>query len=251
MNQVKRVAIVTGAGTGVGKATALALLADGWCVALAGRRRELLDQVVAQSGAGDRALAVPTDVADPTSVQALFEGTVQSFGRLDLLFNNAGVNAPGVALEDLTFAQWKNVVDINLTGMFLCIQQAFRTMKMQTPQGGRIVNNGSISAHAPRPNSIAYTATKHGVMGLTKTASLDGRKYNIAVGQIDIGNAATEMAARMALGVAQANGEIAIEPLMDVNIVAQSVLYMANLPLEANVLFHTVMATRMPFVGRG
>jgi NAD(P)-dependent dehydrogenase (short-subunit alcohol dehydrogenase family) len=251
MNQVKRVAIVTGAGTGVGKATALALLADGWYVALAGRRRELLDQVVAQSGAGDRALAVPTDVADPTSVQALFEGTVQSFGRLDLLFNNAGVNAPGVALEDLTFAQWKNVVDINLTGMFLCIQQAFRTMKMQTPQGGRIVNNGSISAHAPRPNSIAYTATKHGVMGLTKTASLDGRKYNIAVGQIDIGNAATEMAARMALGVAQANGEIAIEPLMDVNIVAQSVLYMANLPLEANVLFHTVMATRMPFVGRG
>jgi NAD(P)-dependent dehydrogenase (short-subunit alcohol dehydrogenase family) len=251
MNQVKRVAIVTGAGTGVGKATALALLADGWCVALAGRRRELLDQVVAQSGAGDRALAVPTDVADPTSVQALFEGTVKSFGRLDLLFNNAGVNAPGVALEDLTFAQWKNVVDINLTGMFLCIQQAFRTMKMQTPQGGRIVNNGSISAHAPRPNSIAYTATKHGVMGLTKTASLDGRKYNIAVGQIDIGNAATEMAARMALGVAQANGEIAIEPLMDVNIVAQSVLYMANLPLEANVLFHTVMATRMPFVGRG
>jgi NAD(P)-dependent dehydrogenase (short-subunit alcohol dehydrogenase family) len=251
MNQVKRVAIVTGAGTGVGKATALALLADGWCVALAGRRRELLDQVVAQSGAGDRALAVPTDVADPISVQALFEGAVKSFGRLDLLFNNAGVNAPGVALEDLTFAQWKNVVDINLTGMFLCIQQAFRTMKTQTPQGGRIVNNGSISAHTPRPNSIAYTATKHGVMGLTKTASLDGRKYNIAVGQIDIGNAATEMAARMALGVPQANGEMAIEPLMDVNIVAQSVLYMANLPLEANVLFHTVMATRMPFVGRG
>jgi NAD(P)-dependent dehydrogenase (short-subunit alcohol dehydrogenase family) len=251
MNQVKRVAIVTGAGTGVGKATALALLADGWCVALAGRRRELLDQVVAQSGAGDRALAVPTDVADPISVQALFEGAVKSFGRLDLLFNNAGVNAPGVALEDLTFAQWNNVVDINLTGMFLCIQQAFRTMKTQTPQGGRIVNNGSISAHTPRPNSIAYTATKHGVMGLTKTASLDGRKYNIAVGQIDIGNAATEMAARMALGVPQANGEMAIEPLMDVNIVAQSVLYMANLPLEANVLFHTVMATRMPFVGRG
>jgi NAD(P)-dependent dehydrogenase (short-subunit alcohol dehydrogenase family) len=251
MNQVKRVAIVTGAGTGVGKATALALLADGWCVALAGRRRELLDQVVTQSGAGDRALAVSTDVADPASVQALFEGAVKSFGRVDLLFNNAGVNAPGVALEDLTFAQWKNVVDINLTGMFLCIQQAFRTMKGQTPQGGRIINNGSISAHAPRPNSIAYTATKHGVMGLTKTASLDGRKYNIAVGQIDIGNAATEMAARMALGVPQANGEMAIEPLMDVNIVAQSVLYMANLPLDANVLFHTVMATRMPFVGRG
>jgi NAD(P)-dependent dehydrogenase (short-subunit alcohol dehydrogenase family) len=251
MNQVKRVAIVTGAGSGVGRATALALLADGWCVALAGRRGELLEQVVAQSGAGDRALAVPTDVAEPTSVQGLFEGTVKSFGRVDVLFNNAGVNAPGIPLEDLTLAQWKNVVDINLTGMFLCIQQAFRTMKVQTPQGGRIINNGSISAHAPRPNSIAYTATKHGVMGLTKTASLDGRKYNIAVGQIDIGNAATEMAARMATGVPQANGEMAIEPLMDVNIVAQSVLYMASLPLEANVLFHTVMATRMPFVGRG
>jgi NAD(P)-dependent dehydrogenase (short-subunit alcohol dehydrogenase family) len=251
MNQVKRVAIVTGAGSGVGKATALALLADGWCVALAGRRRELLEQVVAQSGAGDRALPVPTDVADPVSVQALFEGAVKSFGRVDLLFNNAGVNAPGVPLEDLTLAQWKNVVDINFTGMFLCIQQAFRTMKAQTPQGGRIINNGSISAHTPRPNSIAYTATKHGVMGLTKTASLDGRKYNIAVGQIDIGNAATEMAARMATGVMQANGEMGIEPLMDVNIVAQSVLYMASLPLEANVLFHTVMATRMPFVGRG
>jgi NAD(P)-dependent dehydrogenase (short-subunit alcohol dehydrogenase family) len=251
MNQVKRVAIVTGAGSGVGKATALALLADGWCVALAGRRPEPLEQVVAQSGSGDRALPVPTDVSDPASVQALFEATAQRFGHLDLLFNNAGVNAPGVPLEDLTLAQWKNVVDINFTGMFLCIQQAFRTMKAQTPQGGRIINNGSISSHTPRPNSIAYTATKHGVMGLTKTASLDGRKYNIAVGQIDIGNAATEMAARMATGVPQANGEMAIEPLMDVNIVAQSVLYMASLPLEANVLFHTVMATRMPFVGRG
>jgi NAD(P)-dependent dehydrogenase (short-subunit alcohol dehydrogenase family) len=251
MNQVKRVAIVTGAGSGVGKATALALLADGWCVALAGRRGELLEQVAAQSGAGDRALPMPTDVADPASVQALFDGVVKTFGHIDLLFNNAGVNAPSIPLEDLTLAQWKSVVDINLTGMFLCIQQAFRNMKAQTPQGGRIINNGSISAHAPRPNSIAYTATKHGVMGLTKTAALDGRKYNIAVGQIDIGNAATEMAARMAKGVIQANGEVAIEPLMDVNVVAQSVLYMANLPLEANVLFHTVMATRMPFVGRG
>jgi NAD(P)-dependent dehydrogenase (short-subunit alcohol dehydrogenase family) len=251
MNPTKKVAIVTGAGTGVGKATALALLADGWCVALAGRRPEPLKQVIAQSGAADRALAVPTDVADPASVLALFEGTAKAFGKVDLLFNNAGVNAPGIPLEDLTLAQWKNVVDINLTGMFLCIQQAFRTMKAQTPQGGRIINNGSISAHTPRPNSIAYTATKHGVMGLTKTAALDGRKYNIAVGQIDIGNAATEMAARMATGVMQANGEVAIEPLMDVNIVAQSVLYMANLPPEANVLFHTVMATRMPFVGRG
>jgi NAD(P)-dependent dehydrogenase (short-subunit alcohol dehydrogenase family) len=251
MNSTKKIAIVTGAGSGVGKATALALLADGWCVALAGRRLEPLAEVAAQSGAGDRALPVPTDVSDPASVQSLFDAAVQRFGHLDLLFNNAGVNAPGIPLEDLTLAQWKNVVDINFTGMFLCIQQAFRTMKAQTPQGGRIINNGSISAHTPRPNSIAYTATKHGVMGLTKTASLDGRKYNIAVGQIDIGNAATEMAARMATGVTQANGEVAIEPLMDVNIVAQSVLYMASLPLEANVLFHTVMATRMPFVGRG
>ncbi len=251
MTSSKKIAIVTGAGTGVGKATALALLADGWCVALAGRRLEPLADVAAQSGALDRALPAPTDVSDPGSVQALFESAVQRFGHVDLLFNNAGVNAPGVPLEDLTLAQWKNVVDINFTGMFLCIQQAFRTMKAQTPQGGRIINNGSISSHTPRPNSIAYTATKHGVMGLTKTASLDGRKYNIAVGQIDIGNAATEMAARMATGVMQANGEVAIEPLMDVNIVAQSVLYMANLPLEANVLFHTVMATRMPFVGRG
>jgi NAD(P)-dependent dehydrogenase (short-subunit alcohol dehydrogenase family) len=196
-------------------------------------------------------LVLPTDVSDPDSVRQLFDATVQAFGRVDVLFNNAGVNAPGIPLEDLTLAQWKNVVDINLTGMFLCIQQAFRVMKTQTPRGGRIINNGSISAHTPRPNSIAYTATKHGVMGLTKTASLDGRKYDIAVGQIDIGNAATEMAARMATGVIQANGEIAIEPLMDVNIVGQSVLYMASLPLEANVLFHTVMATKMPFVGRG
>ena len=181
----------------------------------------------------------------------MFAATVQKFGRVDVVFNNAGVNAPGIGLEDLTIAQWKNVVDINLNGVFYCIQEAFRVMKAQSPQGGRIINNGSISAHAPRPNSIAYTATKHGVSGLTKTASLDGRKYNIAVGQIDIGNAATEMAQRMASGVMQANGEIAIEPLMDVNIVGQSVLYMANLPLSANVLFHTVMATKMPFVGRG
>ena len=246
-----RVAIVTGAGTGVGKAAALALLADGYHVVLAGRRSAPLDAVVALSGAAQRALALPTDVADAASVQALFAGTVQRFGRLDLLFNNAGVNAPGVALEDLTLEQWKNVVDINLTGMFLCIQQAFRVMKEQTPRGGRIINNGSISAHAPRPNSIAYTATKHAVTGLTKTAALDGRKYDIAVGQIDIGNAATEMAERMARGVIQANGEIAVEPLMDVGIVGQSVLYMANLPPGANVLFHTVMATKMPFVGRG
>jgi len=190
-------------------------------------------------------------VSDPDSVRALFDAAVAAFGRVDVVFNNAGVNAPGIALEDLTVAQWRNVVDINLTGVFLCIQNAFRVMKAQKPMGGRIINNGSISAHTPRPNSIAYTATKHGVMGLTKTASLDGRKYDIAVGQIDIGNAATEMAQRMATGVIQANGEIAVEPLMDVNVVGQSVLYMASLPPGANVMFHTVMATKMPFAGRG
>ncbi len=251
MGETKRVAVVTGAGTGIGKAAALALLKDGWHVALAGRRTEPLQAVIKDSGAGARALALPTDVAQAASVQALFDSTVQTWGRVDLLFNNAGVNAPGVPLEDLTLAQWKEVVDINLTGMFLCIQQAFRVMKAQSPRGGRIINNGSISAHAPRPNSIAYTATKHGVTGLTKAASLDGRKYDIAVGQIDIGNAATELAMRMTQGVPQANGEIASEPLLDVDIVGQSVRYMANLPLEANVLFHTVMATKMPFVGRG
>ena len=251
MTSHSKVAIVTGAGTGVGKAAALALLADGYRVALAGRRAEPLAEVIAQSGAADRALAVPTDVSDPDSVKALFDATVAQFGRVDVLFNNAGVGAPGIPLEDLTLAQWKNVVDINFTGVFLCIQQAFRVMKAQTPRGGRIINNGSISATTPRPNSSPYTSTKHAVKGLTKAASLDGRKYDIAVGQIDIGNAATEMAQRMATGIMQANGEIAVEPLMDVNIVGQSVLYMANLPLSANVLFHTVMATNMPFVGRG
>ncbi len=251
METTKKIAIVTGAGSGVGKAAALALLKDGYHVALAGRRVEPLQAVADESGAGARALTVSTDVSDPASVKALFDTVVKTFGRVDVLFNNAGVNAPGILLEDLTLEQWKNVVDINLTGMFLCIQAAFRVMKEQSPRGGRIINNGSISATAPRPNSIAYTATKHAVEGLTKTASLDGRKYDIAVGQIDIGNAATDMAMRMAKGVPQANGEIAIEPLMDVNIVGQSVLYMANLPLEANVLFHTVMATKMPFVGRG
>ena len=246
-----RVAVVTGAGTGVGRAAALALLADGYCVVLAGRRVEPLQKVAAECADATRALVVPTDVADPESVRALFEATVARWGRLDVLFNNAGVNTPAIPLEDLTLAQWRNVVDINLTGMFLCIQQAFRIMKAQTPRGGRIINNGSISAHTPRPFSIAYTSTKHAVMGLTKTAALDGRKHDIAVGQIDIGNAGTEMAQRMATGVIQANGEIAVEPLMDVAIVGQSVLYMANLPLQANVLFHTVMATKMPFVGRG
>lgn len=246
-----RVAVVTGAGTGVGRAVALALLADGYRVALAGRRMEPLQAVVAESGAAADAFALSTNVADPAAVRALFDAAVAAWGRVDLLFNNAGVGAPAVPLEELTVEQWRNVVDINLNGMFYCIQQAFRVMKAQHPRGGRIINNGSISAHAPRPFSIAYTATKHAVAGLTKTASLDGRTHDIAVGQIDIGNAATEMAQRMASGVPQANGQIAIEPLMDVGIVGQSVLYMANLPLEANVLFHTVMATKMPFVGRG
>ncbi len=242
---------MTGAGTGIGKAAVLALLKNDYRVVLAGRRPGPLADVIALSGAAERALAIPTDVSDPESVKALFDAAVSTFGRVDVLFNNAGVSAPGIPLEDLTLAQWKNVVDINLTGMFLCLQQAFRVMKAQTPRGGRIINNGSISATTPRPNSIAYTSTKHAVKGLTKAASLDGRKYDIAVGQIDVGNAATEMAQRMATGVLQANGEIAIEPLMDVNIVGQSVLYMASLPLEANVMFHTVMATKMPFAGRG
>ena len=246
-----KIAIVTGAGTGIGKAAALALLKDGWQVALAGRREQPLRDLAQECGLAKQCLVLPTDVANPESVKALFDQTVQAWGRVDLLFNNAGVSAPPVPLDELTIEQWRNVVDINLNGMFYCLQQAFAIMKKQQPMGGRIINNGSISAYAPRPNSIAYTSTKHGVSGLTKTASLDGRKYNIAVGQIDIGNAATEMAARMATGILQANGEIAVEPLMDVNIVGQSVVYMASLPLEANVMFHTVMATRMPFAGRG
>lgn len=246
-----RVAIVTGAGSGIGRAAALALLNDGWQVALAGRRAEPLQAVAAESGAGDRALAVPTDVSQPDEVKALFDQTVARFGRVDLLFNNAGVNNPPGPFEDWTPEQWRGVVDVNLNGMFFCLQQAFRTMKAQTPQGGRIINNGSISATTPRPNSAAYTATKHAVKGLTKTAALDGRRWDIAVGQIDVGNAMTELAARMAKGVPQANGEIAVEPMMDVAQVGQSVLHMANLPLDVNVLFHTVMATKMPFVGRG
>lgn len=252
MSSTKKTAIVTGAGTGVGKAAALALLKDGWQVVLAGRRAEPLATVISESGASAaQALAVPTDVSDEVSVKALFDAATSKFGHLTMLFNNAGVNAPGIALDELTLEQWRNVVDINLTGVFLCTRQAFRTMKAQTPQGGRIINNGSISAHTPRPNSSPYTATKHAVSGLTKSSSLDGRKYNIAVGQIDIGNAATEMAMRMAKGVPQANGEIAVEPLMDVNHVGQAVRDMANLPLESNILTMTIMATKMPFVGRG
>jgi NAD(P)-dependent dehydrogenase (short-subunit alcohol dehydrogenase family) len=252
MSSSGKVAIVTGSGSGIGKAVALAMLKDGYSVALAGRRADALAQTAKDAGAaGERALAVPTDVTDPKSVAALFAATKKRFGRLDVLFNNAGQNAPGVPLEELTFEQWKNVVDANLTGAFLCTQEAFRLMKDQTPRGGRIINNGSISAHAPRPNSAPYTASKHGITGLTKSTSLDGRKYDIACGQIDIGNALTEMAARMAKGVPQANGTIAVEPLMDVAYVASTVLYMASLPLDANVQFVTVMATKMPFVGRG
>jgi NAD(P)-dependent dehydrogenase (short-subunit alcohol dehydrogenase family) len=253
--QTGKVAVVTGAGSGIGKATALALVADGWQVVLAGRRAQPLDAVcqLAQERhqAADRVLAVPTDVTDAAAVQQLFARTVAHFGRVDLLFNNAGRGNPAGSFLDWSAADWQDVVNTNLNGMFYCLQQACRVMRDQTPQGGRIINNGSISAHTPRPNSAAYTATKHAVMGLTKTAALDGRAWNIAVGQIDVGNAVTELAARMATGVPQANGEIAVEPMIDVATVAQSVLYMANLPLEANVLFHTVMATKMPFVGRG
>jgi len=247
-----KVAIVTGAGSGIGRAVALALLKEGYRVVLAGRRAERLRQTVQESGTPDsRALAVPTDVGDPESVRALFTKTRDAFGRLDLLFNNAGVSAPGIPLEELSMAQWRAVVDTNLTGTFLCIQEAFRLMKSQTPRGGRIINNGSVSAVTPRPDSAPYTSTKHAITGLTKCAALDGRKYDIACGQINVGNAATDMAARMADGVRQANGGIAVEPLMGVENVARAVVHMANLPLDANILFLTVMATKMPFVGRG
>ena len=250
-NPAASVAIVTGAGSGIGKATALTLLKAGYAVVLAGRRGELLKQIAAESGAGDRALPVETDVANPVAVKNLFARTLATFGRLDLLFNNAGTGAPAIPLEDMDVEKLRSVLDVNLLGPFMCTQEAIRIMKSQDPQGGRIINNGSISAHAPRPNSAPYTATKHAITGLTKSTSLDGRKHNIACGQIDIGNAHTELAARMAQGVPQANGEIAIEPLMDVQIVADAVLHMASLPLSANVQFMTVMATKMPFVGRG
>jgi NAD(P)-dependent dehydrogenase (short-subunit alcohol dehydrogenase family) len=252
MKTTHKTAIVTGAGTGIGKAVALALLQNGYQVAVAGRRPGLLEQVVADGGpAGTRALVVPTDVSDPEAVCTLFARAQEAFGRLDLLFNNAGVGAPAIPLENLPYAQWKTVVDINLTGVFLCTQEAFKVMKSQQPRGGRIINNGSISAQTPRPNSAPYTATKHALTGLTKSTALDGRKYDIACGQIDIGNAATELTRKMAQGVPQANGEIVAEPLMDVEHVANAVLYMASLPLDANVLFMTVMATKMPLVGRG
>jgi NAD(P)-dependent dehydrogenase (short-subunit alcohol dehydrogenase family) len=252
MGQHTKVAIVTGAGTGVGRATALALLRDGYRVVLAGRRPAPLAQVVAEAGpAADRALAVPTDVSDPESVRALFARTKAAFGRLDVLFNNAGTNVPGLLFEELTVEQWRKVVDTNLTGAFLCAQEAVRIMKDQDPRGGRIINNGSVSAHTPRPNSAPYTATKHAITGLTKSIALDGRKYDIACGQVDIGNAMTPLAARLAKGVLQANGTTAPEPMIAVEHVANAVVHMASLPLDTNILSLTVMATTMPFVGRG
>ena len=247
----QKVAIVTGAGTGIGKAAALGLLREGYAVALAGRREELLQVTAAESAAGERALPVRADVSDPASVAALFAATKARFGRLDLLFNNAGRGAGPVPLEDLDIDKWRDVVNVNLTGPFLCTQEAFRIMKDQTPMGGRIINNGSISAQVPRPNSAPYTSTKHGLAGLTKATALDGRKYDIACGQIDIGNALTSMTGRMGRGVPQPDGSARQEPTMDVDNVTRAVLYMAGLPLDANVLFLTVMATKMPFVGRG
>jgi NAD(P)-dependent dehydrogenase (short-subunit alcohol dehydrogenase family) len=253
MAAASKVALVTGAGTGIGKASALALMEDGWATVLAGRRLEKLEEVAAEGkSTGVPTLVVQTDVGDPASVKNLFAKTKSAFGRLDLLFNNAGTGAPGIPMEDLTYEQWKTVLDANLTGVFLCTQEAIKIMKAQTPMGGRIINNGSISAHVPRPNSSPYTSTKHAVSGLTKCTALDGRKYNIACGQIDVGNALTELAARMAKGVPQANGTVAVEPLMDVQDVAKAIVYMASLPPESNVLNLTVMATKMPsYVGRG
>jgi NAD(P)-dependent dehydrogenase (short-subunit alcohol dehydrogenase family) len=252
MSTLEKVAIVTGAGTGIGNRTALALLKEGYSVVLAGRRVEPLEATAAEAGpAASRALVVPTDVGDPATVQALFAKTQERFGRLDLLFNNAGTGAPPVPLEDLTYEQWKSVVDVNLTGAFLCTQEAFRIMKGQDPMGGRIINNGSVSAYVPRPNSAPYTATKHAIAGLTKSTSLDGRKYDIACGQIDIGNAETGMASVFKAGITQANGTIATEPTFDPDHVARAVVYMAGLPLDTNVQFMTVMATKMPYIGRG
>jgi NAD(P)-dependent dehydrogenase (short-subunit alcohol dehydrogenase family) len=247
---VGKIALVTGAGSGIGRATALALIAEDYSVVLAGRRSDALQETAALAGS-NRVLVVPTDVSDPAAVQSLFDLIHTTFGRLDLLFNNAGAGAPAIPLEDVSFDQWRHVIDVNLTGAFLCTQAAFRLMKAQTPRGGRIINNGSISAHTPRPNSAPYTAAKHAITGLTKSTALDGRQHDIACGQIDIGNAGTEMTARMRDGIVQANGAIVAEPTMDVAHVASAVVYMASLPLNANVLFLTVMATQMPFVGRG
>jgi len=248
----QKIALVTGAGTGIGKASTLVLLDAGFSVVLAGRRLEPLEATVQEAGvSASRTLIVPTDVTNPDAVQALFAKTKAQFGRLDVLFNNAGISTGGVLLEDLTYENWRAVIDTNLTGSFLCTQEAFKIMKEQTPMGGRIINNGSISAHTPRPNSAPYTAAKHAITGLTKSTALDGRKYNIACSQIDIGNAATPMTRRMQEGVLQANGEVMAEPTMDVEHVAQAVVYMANLPLDANVQFMTIMATQMPFIGRG
>ena len=252
MSDPTRVAVVTGAGSGIGKACSLALLENGYSVVLAGRRKEALESTVAEAGdAADRLLVVPTDVGDASQVERLFAETKAAFGRLDLLFNNAGTGAPAVLLEDLTAEQWQTVVDVNLTGSFLCTKEAFKIMRDQDPQGGRIINNGSVSAHVPRPNSAPYTATKHAVTGLTRSTSLDGRKYNIACGQIDIGNAATEMTQRMKEGILQPTGDLLAEARMHVKNVADAVVFMAGLPLDANVQFITVMATTMPYIGRG
>jgi NAD(P)-dependent dehydrogenase (short-subunit alcohol dehydrogenase family) len=247
-----KIALVTGAGSGIGRASALALQSAGYSVALAGRRAVELERTVERaSSAGGKMLAVPADISKPQSVQELFDRVREAFGRLDVLFNNAGANVPAVPMEELTYEQWSMVVSVNLTGAFLCAQEAIRIMKAQDPRGGRIINNGSISAHVPRPNSAPYTATKHAITGLTRSISLDGRKYDIACSQIDIGNAATEMTERMTAGVLQADGSKMVEPRMDVRHVADAILYMANLPLDANVQFMTVMATKMPFIGRG
>lgn len=252
MSAPTKIAVVTGAGTGVGRAAALALLGGGWTVVLTGRRKDALEETIALAGdAAARARAIPADVADPASVDALFGAVKNEFGRLDMLFNNAGQNVPGTPFEDLTYADWSRVVAVNLTGSFLCAQAAFRIMKDQSPQGGRIINNGSISAHTPRPDSAPYTATKHAITGLTKSLMLDGRKYDICAGQIDIGNAATPMTRRMSQGVKQADGTVAVEPTMDVNHVGQAILHMANLPLESNIFTLTIKATKMPFEGRG
>ena len=251
MSTHTKVALITGAGTGIGKASALALVREGYAVVLAGRRAELLEATTQEAGGEAKTLVVPTDVSDPDAIRALFASTKATFGRLDVLFNNAGIGAPPVPLEELPYEQWKAVVDLNLTGAFICTQEAFKIMKDQDPRGGRIINNGSISAHVPRPNSAPYTSTKHAMTGLTRSTSLDGRKYDIACGQIDIGNAETDMTAVMKRGVPQPNGSVVAEPTFDVEHVAQAVVYMANLPLDANVQFMTVMATKMPFIGRG